>query len=115
MISIDHDLVLLASDTESAQRQLDALATVAAQVGLVIITKKTQVLTVPPSLRADTELHSTTGAVVTLLRTGQFCYRSVTRDRVPNASEDLLQCKGLAWAAQQAFLQSDALPDSLNG
>ena len=90
------DLAQLASDAESAQRQLDALATVAARVGLVINTKKTQVLTVPSTLQADIKLHPTTGAAVTLPRTDQFRYLG---GRVPNAREDLLQRKGLAWAA----------------
>jgi hypothetical protein len=109
------DLALLASDAEGAQRQLDSLATMASRVGLVINAKKTQVLTVPSSLRADVKLRSSAGGAITLPRTEQFQYLG---GRVPNVREDLLHRKSLAWAAFRSvrvFLQSDALSDELKG
>ena len=109
------DLALLASDPEGAQRQLDALVSVASRVGLVINTKKTQVLTIPVSLPAEIKLHSSSCPAVTLPRSDHFTYLG---GRVPNVREDLLHRRGLAWAAFRSvriFLQSDALPDSLKG
>ena len=90
------DLALLASDANGAQRQLDALATVASRVGLAINARKTQVLTVPASLPAEIKLHSPNRATVTLSRSDQFRYLGGC---VPNVREDLLHRRALAWAA----------------
>ena len=86
-IAYADDLALLASDAESAQRQLDALTTVASRVGLHINSRKNQVFTMPASLHANIYLRSANGEVVMLPRSDQFRYLGGC---VPNTREELL-------------------------
>ena len=115
LLAYADDLALLASDPANAQHQLDALSTVASRVGLRINTSKTQVLTVPSSLRADIKVCSSNGTLTILPRVDSFQYLG---GRVPNVREDLLHRKSLAWAAFRSVrtvLQSDAFSDEMKG
>ena len=105
------DLALLSSSVEAAQRQIDRLPEVAASVGLVINTQKTEVLTVPADIPADLTCPGADGHITTLARCQRFTYLG---GLVPGVEEDLRRRRGLAWAAYRsvrAVLQSDALPD----
>jgi hypothetical protein len=90
------DLALLSSTVEGAQRQLDRLIEVAGSVGLVINTRKTEVLTVPADLPASVVCRSTDGTTIRLARCQRFTYLG---GLVPQVEEDLQRRRGLAWAA----------------
>ena len=105
------DLALLSSSVEAAQRQINRLAEVAASVGLVINTQKTEVLTVPADIQADLTCPGADGQSIKLARCQRFTYLG---GLVPGVEEDLRRRRGLAWAAYRlvrAVLQSEALPD----
>ena len=107
------DLALLASTAEGAQRLVDRLMEAAARVGLMVNTRKTEVLTVPEDLPANIWCRGGDGQALLLPRCQRFTYLG---GLVPSVLEDLTRRRGLAWAAFRSVrtvLQSDALPDRL--
>uniref|UniRef100_A0A1I8JEX0 Reverse transcriptase domain-containing protein n=1 Tax=Macrostomum lignano TaxID=282301 RepID=A0A1I8JEX0_9PLAT len=107
------DLALLASTADGAQRMLDSLVAIAATVGLVVNTDKTEVLTVPAELPANITCRGADGHAAPLPRCTRFTYLG---GLVPSVQEDLARRRGLAWAAFRSVrvvLQSAALPDRL--
>ena len=107
------DLALLASSAEGAQRLMDRLTEAAARVGLVINTRKTEVLTVPEDLPAEIWCRGGDGSALRLPRCQRFTYLG---GLVPSVQEDMTRRRGLAWAAFRSVrpvLQSEALPDRL--
>uniref|UniRef100_A0A1I8IJE6 Reverse transcriptase domain-containing protein n=1 Tax=Macrostomum lignano TaxID=282301 RepID=A0A1I8IJE6_9PLAT len=67
-----HDLALLSSTLEGAQRQLDKLVFVAASVGLVVNTQKTVVLCVPDDIETAILCRCADGYATEFLRCHQF-------------------------------------------
>jgi hypothetical protein len=110
LLAYADDIALLSSSAEGAQRLLNALAKSAAQVGLTINARKTQVITVPADLPAEIRtpsVDSNTGH--SLPRCEQFRYLG---GLVPNVRDDLRRRRGLAWGAfrsVRAVLQCAAL------
>lgn len=107
------DLVLLSSSAEGAQRMLCNLEDMAAKVGLIINTNKSEVLTIPSDLNATFRCRDPQGQLSELPRCQSFRYLG---GLVPCVDADLTRRRGLAWAAFRSVrtvLQASTLPDSL--
>ena len=80
-------------------------------MGLVINTRKTEVLTVPTEFEANITCRGSDGYRFPLVRSQRFTYLGGS---VPSCGEDLRRRRSLAWAAfysLRPILHSPALPD----